>query len=292
MKRKIYLDYTQEELDRQYEHRSIVPEGDKFIAQTEEESNRVRETAKGLFDVEYGPEAEQLLDIYTTEKKGSSPVIIFFHGGRWSRGSKSSNIESLKIYNTNGILFVSVGFTLIPHITMDSLVAQCREAIVWLWKNAHAYSGNRDQFFVFGKSSGAHLAGMMVVTNWSNKFDLPRNLIKGGLLVSGMYDLEPVRLSFRNSFLKLNESEAFRNSPILQIPNGGCPLVIGFGSKETDEFQRQSRTFAEAWGKKGLKCVLVKVEGHHHYSINTEMCNANGALVSSFLKLIGQNVFD
>ena len=75
---------------------------------------------------------------------------------------------------------------------------------------------------------------------------------------------------------------------LIQLSATGCPLVIGFGSEETDEFQRQSRTFAEAWKKKGLKCGLVKVEGHHHFSINTEMCNANGALVSSFLKLIGK----
>ncbi len=286
MNRKIYLDYTQEELDQQYEHRSIVPEGDKFLAQTEAESHRVGEMAKGLFDVAYGPEAEQLLDIYTVEKNCPSPVVIFFHGGRWSRGSKSSNIESLTIYNANGILFVSVGFTLIPNITMDSLIAQCRAAIVWLWQNAQTYGGDRQNFYVFGKSSGAHLAGMMVVTDWSKDFDLPKNVIKGGLLVSGMYDLEPVRLSFRNSFLKLNESEAFRNSPILQIPEGGCPLIIGFGSKETDEFQRQSIAFADAWKKKGLKCSLVKVEGHHHFSINSEMCNANGILISSFLKLI------
>ncbi|MBT5050720.1 MAG: alpha/beta hydrolase [Rhodospirillaceae bacterium] len=290
MEPKIYLDYTQEELDQQYEHRSFVPDGDDFLARTEADSDRVRAAADGLFDVAYGPGADQLLDIYPAGRGGMSPVVVFFHGGRWSRGGKTSNVESLAMYNAAGVNFVSVGFTLIPEITMDGLIGQCRDAIAWLWHNARTFGGDPERLFVTGKSSGGHLAGMMVTTDWAAERRLPAEIIKGGLLVSGMYDLEPVRLSFRNGFLGLDEDTAMRNSPIHHIPAGGCPLVVGFGSLETDEFRRQGRAFATAWAERGLTCRLVELEGRHHYSINTEMSDACSDLMVPFLEHMGNVV--
>ena len=112
-------------------------------------------------------------------------------------------------------------------------------------------------------------------------------MFKGGLLVSGMYDLEPVRLSFRNGFLHLDEDSAKRNSPIHHIPDNGCPLVVGYGSLETDEFQRQSRTFAEAWRDRGYSCQLVEMEGRHHFSIDADLNDFSGILVTPFLKHMG-----
>jgi arylformamidase len=285
MEPKIYLDYTQEELDRQYEHRSLVPDGDDFLANNDADSTRARAAAThGSFDVAYGPDPDQLLDIYPAEADGLAPVVVFFHGGRWSRGSKESNIESLATYNAAGVHFVSVGFTLIPDIDMDGLIGQCRDAIAWLWHNAATFGGDPERLFVMGKSSGGHLAGTMVVTDWAAERGVPADVIKGGLLVSGMYDLEPVRLSFRNGFLGLDEETAMRNSPIHHIPDGGCPLVVGFGSLETDEFQRQGRTFAAAWTERGLPCRLVEMAGRHHYSINADLNDPAGDLVTPFLK--------
>ena len=285
---KIYLDYTQEELDQQYEHRSLVPDGDDFLARNDADSASVHAAAAhGQFDVPYGPDPDQLLDIYPAAGDGLSPVVVFFHGGRWSRGGKTSNIESLTTYNAAGVHFVSVGFTLIPDIDMDGLIGQCRDAIAWLWHNARTFGGDPDRLFVMGKSSGGHLAAMMVVTDWAAERDVPADVIKGGLLVSGMYDLEPVRLSFRNGFLHLNEDTAMRNSPIHHIPDSGCPLVIGFGSLETDEFQRQGRSFAAAWRQRGLSSQLVPMEGRHHYSINADLNDPGGDLVTPFLKHMG-----
>ncbi|MDC0033124.1 alpha/beta hydrolase [Alphaproteobacteria bacterium] len=287
MEPKIYLDYTQEELDRQYEHRSIVPDSDDFIVRNETESAKIRAAANGKFDVAYGSDLDQLLDIYPARGGELSPVVVFFHGGRWSRGDKTSNIESLATYNAAGVHFVSVGFTLIPNIDIDGLVGQCRDAIAWLWHNARTFGGDPHRLFVMGKSSGGHLGGMMVVTNWERERGVPADVIKGGLLVSGMYDLEPVRLSFRNGFLGLDLDAAMRNSAIHHIPDNGCPLIIGYGSLETDEFQRQSKTFAAAWLERGYTCQLVEMEGRHHFSIDVDLNDPNGNLVTPFLKYMG-----
>ena len=286
----VYLDYDQEALDVQYEHRNIVSNVEEFTAWSRAESARVRAAATGRFDVSFGDHEDEALDIYFAAgatEAGSAPIIVFFHGGRWSRGDKTSNIESLATFNAAGIHFVSVGFTLIPDITMDGLIRQCRDAMVWLWHNARSFGGDPDRLFVMGKSSGGHLAAMMVVTDWEAERGVPANVIKGGLLVSGMYELGPVRLSFRNGFLYLSEEMAMRNSPIHHIPDGGCPLIVGFGSLETDEFQRQGRTFATAWAGRGLSCQLVEIAGRHHFSINADMNGPGGDLVTPFLKHIG-----
>lgn len=295
MEPKIYLDYTQEELDAQYEHRSFVPDGDEFLGRTHDESARVHAAAVAAgharLDVPFGPHPDQLLDIYPADADAApAPVVVFFHGGRWSRGGKTSNVECLGMYNAAGIHFISVGFTLIPETDMDGLVGQCRDAVAWLWREAESFGGDPDRLYVLGKSSGGHLAGVMVTTDWAAERALPPDVIKGGLLVSGMYDLEPVRLSFRNGFLKLDGETAARHSPIRHIPQRGCPLVVGVGALETDEFRRQSREFAAAWQARGLDCRLVEMVDRHHYSITADLSDPDGPLAAPFLERIRAGV--
>ena len=280
---KIYLEYTQEELDRQYEHRNFVPDAEDYIAAQRTESERVRASANGRFDLPYGAHRDELLDIYLADNDEPAPIVVFFHGGRWARGSKASNCESAEIYTALGVHFVSVNFSLLPSVTMNVLIRQCRDAISWIWHNAETFNGDRNQIFVHGKSSGAHVGAMMVITDWRDAYDLPADLIKGGLLVSGMYDLEPVRLTFRNKWLKLDEVDAIRNSPIHHIPKHGCPLIVGVGKLETDEFRRQPREFVDAWHANGHECCFVEMAGRHHFSVNDEMKNPDSALVAPFL---------
>ncbi len=280
---KIYRGYTREELDRQYEHRHIVPDADAFVAANRAESARVRAALRGRFDVAYGPEADQSLDIYLADAVAPAPIVVFFHGGRWALGGKESDCGHAEVYVRHGVHFVSVGFGLLPAVTMDVLVHQCRDAVAWVRNNAASFGGDPDRIFVHGKSSGAHVAAMMAVTNWPAARGLPADTVKGGLLVSGMYDLEPVRLTFRNDWLRLDAEAAARNSPIRHVPDGGCPLILAVGSLESAEFRRQPRAFAEAWRAKGLDCRLVILDGRHHFTVHADMRNPCGPLVGPFL---------
>ncbi len=284
---RLYLDYTQEELDRQYEHRHFVSDIDDYIAAQKEESERVRAATAGRFDLAYGPGEDELLDIYLAKAAGPAPIVVFFHGGRWAMGSKTSNCESAAMYVAAGVHYISVNFSLLPSVTMDTLIRQCRDAITWLWANAGSFGGDKTRMFVHGKSSGAHVAAMMAITDWAGGYGLPRDAIKGGLLVSGMYDLEPVRLTFRNEWLKLDPEGAARNSPILHVRADGCPLIIAAGSLETDEFRRQPRAFAEAWQAKGNDCLRLELEGRHHFTVNYDMNDPAGPLVAPFLGWMG-----
>ena len=285
---KVYLDYDQVGLDRQYEHRHFVSDADEILAFQAAESARVRAAAKGRFDVAYGDGEDELLVIYLAEGDGPAPIVVFFQGGRWAMGSKNSNCEAAEMYTAMGVHFVSVNFSLLPGVTMDVLIGQCRDAAGWIWRNASDFGGDNARMFVHGKSSGAHVAGMMAVTDWSQFDGLPADLFKGGLLVSGMYDLEPVRLTYRNEWLKMDERAALANSPIRHIPNNGCPLIVGVGALETDKFRRQSKEFSEAWSAAGLECQFAEMPDRHHFSVNEDMNVAGSELTKPFLALMGR----
>ena len=185
-----------------------------------------------------------------------------------------------------GAAFVSVNFSLCPKVSLDELIRQAREAIVWAYRNAATFNGDPDRFYIAGHSSGGHVGGMMVVTDWPKEHGLPRDLIKGALLCSGMYDLVPVKLSARNEYLKLDEAAVWRISSILQIPEAGCPLGSGYGGEEHKEFRRQSRDFAAAWRARGLSVEELEMSGVNHFALRRHFNNPESPILKAMLKLM------
>jgi arylformamidase len=280
---KVYRDYTQEELDRQYEHRHIVPNMDEFTARNHAESVRVRAALKPR-EAAYGPGPRQKLDIYAAGQ--GAPIMVYLHGGRWQMNSKETSCHAAECFTRAGIAFVAPNFRQAPDNPMDTIIADARAAVVWAWQNAASFGGDRNRLYIAGASSGGHMAGVMVTTDWT-EHGLPADAVKGGLLVSGMHDLEPVRLTFRNEALKLDAAMAARNSPIRHIPSPGCPLVVAVGALESDEFKRQSRDFAAAWQKAGNACTFIERDGKHHYSLGDDLDDPESPLLRAFFKMIG-----
>jgi len=284
---KIYRDYTQEELDRQYEHRNIVQNADEFTARARAESKRVRESfaGRGRFDLAYGPEPKQKLDVYPAASP-SAPAAVWFHGGRWQMNSKDDSNRAVETFTRAGVTLVAAGFRQAPDNRMDVIIDDARKAVAWVYNNAASIGVDRNRLYIVGHSSGGHMAGMMVTTDWT-KLGLPRDAVKGGLCGSGMYDLEPVRLTFRNEALKLDEEAAARNSPIKHIPVPGCPIVVTVGQLESDEFRRQSREFADAWRKAGNQVQFIEVPRLHHFSLSADFNNPENPAIKATLDLIG-----
>ena len=127
---------------------------------------------------------------------------------------------------------------------MDELVRQCRAAVAWVYRNAETFGGDRDRIYVSGHSSGGHVTGVMTITDWEGVYGLPADLVKGAAPISGMFDLEPVINSWRNSYLKLDAERALALSTIHHIPETKIPMVFGFGAGELTEFQRQSTDYS------------------------------------------------
>src|SRR5262249_20104963 len=149
-------------------------------------------------------------------------------------------------------------------------------------RNAASFGGDPDRIYIAGRSSGSHLAGVMLITDWQKDFGLPANLIKGALLSSGMYDLKPVRLSKRGAYVRFTDEMEEALSTQRHLERINCPVILAHGTYETPEFQRQTREFAAA----GKQVTLIVGEGYNHFEIPETMANPYGLLGRAVLELM------
>jgi len=167
------------------------------------------------------------------------------------------------------------------------MAQQVRAALAWVYKNAASFGGDANQIYITGHSSGAHLTGCALVTNWQKDFGLPANIIKGGLVISGMYDLKPVRLSKRSEYVKFTDEIEEALSSQRHLDKLSAPIVVAYGSQETPEFQRQSREFAAAVKAVGKPVELIVGDGFNHFEMQETIGNPYGIGGRAALKMMG-----
>lgn len=258
--------YSQAELDAQYDQRSLVPDPSIYKQRRIAESVAARALLDCKLDVPYGPTKSEVLDIFLAPRTGA-PIIIYFHGGAWKNGHKDDVSFPAPVYNDAGANFVTVNFDAVPVVMLEELVRQCRAAIAWIHRHADTFGGDNNRIFVSGHSSGGHVTAMMTTTDWEGVYGIPADVIKGAAPISGMFDLAPVVKSWRNSYLKLDEERALALSPIHHVPQATIDMVVGFGSLELVEFQRQSWNFASTWRAAGQECELIEVPDKNHFEV-------------------------
>jgi arylformamidase len=228
---KIFRDYDQAELDRQYEQRSFVPHADEIIKRWGAMSDEVRGRIGEPQSLAYGATPVEQLDVYGARK---SQVVAFVHGGAWKRMGKRANAFPAETFIKAGATYVAIGFGLLPSITLPEMAAQVVRALNFLRQELKPR-----ELILIGHSSGAHLAACALT-----KLEFP----KSALLVSGVYDLLPVRLSARNEYLRIDEPLEHEYSPIRHVERIKSPLTVAWGENEGAEFFRQSKEFAQKLG--------------------------------------------
>lgn len=281
----VWGNYTKDELDRQYDQSTLVPNTPELMAVNAEDSARIRTEIECIQGISYGPTVIERLDIFPVAEKGA-PVVIYHHGGAWTRSDKDQCSYIAPSFVAEGINVLVLDFALAPKVSLDEIVRQNRAAIAWAWHNADEYGWDRNQIHSLGHSSGGHICGMMLVTDWEGDYGLPSDVIKTAAACSGMYELEPVRLSHRNTYLDLTEQSAGRNSSIRQIPANDIPLTVAWGTGELDEFQRQNREFAEAWAAAGHTVESITLDGMNHFEVGREIVNPDYPVFPNILKNI------
>lgn len=282
----IYNHYTQEELDGQYNQRSLVPNSAEITDAWTERGRVARATLPCSLDVPYGDHSDETLDIFPAPE--GAPTLIYLHGGAWTRRSKSDGSYLAPVLVAAGCTLVALDFSLAPEASIDKMVGQCRDAVAWVHRNAaENWGGDPTRIFVLGHSSGGHLAAMLLLTDWASAYGLPPDVVKGVTALSGIYDLEPVRLSYRNAYLHMDEACAVRNSPLEHVRAMDTPLIVGYGDGELDEFQRQSRTFAAAWRDAGNRCTEIIAPGRNHFEIGDDLADPNSAIFAAIARQIG-----
>ncbi|MGB0574800.1 MAG: alpha/beta hydrolase [Alphaproteobacteria bacterium] len=281
----IYRDMDQVAVDRGYNARATVDDVDVFLAEYASRSAAARATLDCQEDVAYGDHADEVVDIFPAGP--NAPIFIFVHGGYWRALSQKDSASMAPGLVANGISLVTVNYSLAPVASLDLIIRQCRSALAWAWNNAASFGGDRDRIFVGGSSAGGHLTGMLVAGGWHDAFAVPENVVKGAVPLSGLYELEPIRLSHINEWIKLDPASVDRNSPQRHLPKSGCPIVVSYGETETSEFKRQSTAFAEAWRTQGWKCELFETAGRNHFDIIFDLDNPETRLGRAVLDLIG-----
>ena len=249
-------------------------------------SARARARVEHDANIAYGPLPDERLDVFRPSQASRTdcrPVVVFVHGGAWRSLNLTDCSFPAETFTSTGALYVPLGFSLMPAAgTLDEMVAQVRTGIAWVWQNISAYGGDPARLHLIGHSSGAHLAAMALVTDWARSFGLPSNVICTAVLASGLYDLEPVRLSYRNEMLRLDRAAEIRNSPCRNLPERGPPTLIVYGQGETAEFKRQAESFEATWRRTG-KSRLIEIAGANHYEVIELLITSEGQFTQEVL---------
>jgi arylformamidase len=277
----VFLQYDQAELDRQYDQRAWAPNAAQVIQRYSDNSARTRSLLGEPQTYSYGGSAAETLDLYPCAS-ANAPLHVFIHGGAWQRLSKRESAFAAPAFVRAGAHFVALDFALLPNVTLAEMAAQVRGAIAWLHRNAETVGADRERIFVSGHSSGAHLAALMAVTDWQGQFDLPAGTVKGVLCVSGIYDLRPVRLSVRNSYVRLTDETERELSPQRQLNRLGCDLVVASAEFDSAEFRRQAREFSAA-----ARANLIEGKGMNHFEIVETLGDPEGLLGGAALAQMG-----
>src|SRR6185436_335151 len=283
----IFFGYDQAALDREYNNSGKIPNAADYLARYPAESARAREELPARLDLRYGPRPGETLDIFLPEGRGPWPVHVFVHGGYWRSLDKEHFSFVARGLQPAGVLVAVVNYALIPTVDMDELVRQVRASVAWLHRNVAALGGDPNRIFVSGHSAGGHLAAMLMSTDWSAFAGLPADVVKAGCGISGLYDLEPIRLSYLNEVLKLTPESARHLSPVHCPPARSGPLLLAVGGLEGPEYHRQGEELAAVWRTKRLPCQALDMPGHHHFSILAELEDPGTTLSRLLLRQMG-----
>jgi arylformamidase len=284
---KIFLEYDEAGLDAAYSQREWANNIDEVFRRIEARNEAVLAELGEPERLTYGSGPKQGLDWYRTDRPGA-PIHVYFHGGAWGWGDARSNAFIAGPSVNAGAHVVIPDYVKVIEVDGDLLPLgeQCREAVAWVYRNADKFNADRGRILVSGHSAGGHLAGVVLTTDW-NEFDLPTNVVKQGLLVSGMYDLYPVSLSSRNEYLSLTEEIIAALSPLRHLDHLNAEVVVAFGTKESPEFQRQSLEFFSALRREGKSASLIEAKGMNHFEILEDIGDANGVVGHAALEHLG-----
>ena len=285
---RVWLDLDQAELDAAYDQSAYAPNREQVLARNATNSEGARARLGPPRRYAYGPTPIEGLDVYATDRP-HAPINVFIHGGAWRSGAAKNYAAPAELFVHAGAHYVALDFAAVQDAggSLMPMADQVRRAVAWVYRNAHAFGGDAGRLYVSGSSSGAHLAAVVLTTDWPRDFDLPADIVKGGLCGSGMYDLKPVRLSARSRYVKFTDEIEEALSPQRHLDRLRAPVIVGYGTFETPEFQRQARDFAAAVEAAGKPVRLVVGEGYNHFEMFETLANPYGVLGRAVLEQMG-----
>lgn len=272
-------------LSKLYNNRELVPDHAQYFARWAEGSQKARATMTAHLDLRYGEMPGETIDLFPS-RRGDGSCMMFIHGGYWRSLDKRDFSFLAPAFVTGGISLAVVNYDLCPKVTVEEIVRQMLRASRWLWLHAEEYGMDQDRLYVSGHSAGGHLTAMLMTALWP-VFDsrLPKDLWKGGLAISGVYDLRPIMsVDWLNVDLRLDADAAQRLSPAFLPPATRAPVMTAVGGDESSEFLRQNALLGERW--KSAFAGDYTVKGTNHFSVMDALAEEKGALYQATRKLM------
>ncbi len=272
-------------LNAAYNNRALVPSYATHLHAWAECSAATREQFACLTDIPYGISAAEKLDVFPASGSGN-PVMVFIHGGWFRALDKADHSFVAPIFTQAGVTVVVPNYALAPAVTVETIVLQTAQSLAWTYRNIAEYGGNPDRIYVVGHSAGGHLAAMMLCCQWPKlSAGLPKNLVKGAVSISGLFEMESVRHTpMLQADLQLTAESAVRLSPaLMHAPS--APLLAFVGADESAEFLRQNALIEQAWG---ARCVRQReaLIGLQHFSVLDALVQPQQRLHQATLSLI------
>ena len=265
-----------EYFERQYNNRASIPNAQEFTDRAVERSRAARNTLECRLDVPYGVTSRERIDLFPARKAGA-PLFIYIHGGYWRSRSKSDFSYLATPFVEAGLAVALPTYDLAPQVSVEHIVRQVLAAVAWLYRNAGECNADPARIVVCGHSAGGHLSAMMVAAKWADyASDLPPDLVKAALAISGVFDLAPLLSVSFNSEMRLDPAAVRKLSPTNYYPERAVPLHTAVGALESDEFKRQSRLIGETWPH--CRGDYMEVPGCHHLSVVEALADPGSAL--------------
>lgn len=282
---QVWRDWPRTRLETEYSPSSCVaseaPFLDEYIARSRE-AERTLDCQKNL---QWGAGPDETFD-YFRAASGGAPLLVFIHGGYWQELSKEESLFAAPNCVKNGIAFAAINYTLAPRASVKTIANQCRRAVAHLHREAGSLGFDHRRLYVAGSSAGAHLAAMLLVHGWQAAAGAADDAVAGAILLSGIYDLEPLVDTYVNAPLHLTAADAATVSP-MRLPLGSpVRSIVAWGENETREFKRQSRTYAALLEAAGFPVTACELQGINHFDIVFGLADRETQLGRATLELI------
>lgn len=271
--------------EREYNARAAIPEHPQIFARWAEQGALTRRLKACLIDLPYGETGAEKLDLFPTRQE-AAPLLVYIHGGYWRSLDKSDFSWLAPPFVSHGIAVALINYGLAPRTPMEEMVRQTLRALAWLYRNADRFGFDPQRIFVAGHSAGAHLTAMSMAAVWPQwGRDLPPDLVKGGVAVSGLYELSPlIHAHFVNVDLQLDEARAAALSPARLPCASDAPLYTAVGGLESSEFRRQTRLIRQCWSRNVVR--ELPVPHANHLTVMDEFARPDAALFDAVLQLL------
>ena len=284
---QVYKGLSREDIEAQYFLRALRPSYETTdIPQWLETSRRFVDSVDATLDIRYGPRERNTLDLFPA-RSGGTDFVLFIHGGYWQRGDKSVYSFIAEPLVNNGVTVALMNYQMCPDVRMSDIAPQAQLAVAWLWRHADELGIARDNFNVMGHSAGGHLTVEMMFTDWQAvSADLPRDLLSGGVAVSGIYDFEPILYCSENEGLRMDADEAYAVSPVYRSPVINAPLLISYGVNEPPDMRRQSEDFFTKFHAQINTMEILPVSEADHFDTVQVLGDEQSELFARALALI------